>query len=117
MDDWVVEQVLIAVELIPPGRVASYGDIAGLVGIGPRQVGAVMRHHGAGVPWWRVTNHAGDLAGSLLQRAADRWQAEGIVVKPNGLGCRIAEHRLDLVEWADRWERAIDAQEKPTKPS
>ncbi|HIT75642.1 MAG TPA: MGMT family protein [Candidatus Avipropionibacterium avicola] len=117
MDESLVERVLVAVELIPAGRVASYGDIAGLLGIGPRQVGAIMRHHGAGVPWWRVTSHAGDLPAPLLRRAADRWAEEGITVKPNGLGCRINQYRLDLVAWADAWDRAIAAQEKPGNPS
>ena len=52
MNDEFVEQVLSAVEAIPPGKVASYGEIAGLLGRGgPRQVGWVMSHHGSAVPW------------------------------------------------------------------
>ena len=42
VDEAYVEAVLSAVEQIPPGRVASYGDLAELVGTGgPRLVGAV----------------------------------------------------------------------------
>lgn len=108
MDDVLVERVLRAVELVPPGRVVSYGDLAALVGIGPRQVGSIMRHWGSGVPWWRVTGHAGDFGGSdLLPRARPHWDEEGIVVKPNGLGCRIADHRADLGALAVAYEAAV----------
>ncbi|PYI69333.1 cysteine methyltransferase [Arthrobacter livingstonensis] len=55
-----VEAVLDVVELIPAGRVLSYGDIAALLESGgPRQVGAVMSHHGSAVTWWRVIRAGG----------------------------------------------------------
>lgn len=107
MDDLLVERVLLAVEQVPPGEVVSYGDLAGLVGIGPRQVGAVMSRHGAGVAWWRVTNASGDLPVELRPAAFARWAAEGIAVKPNGCGCRIREHRTDLVALADAYDLAL----------
>ena len=91
-----IERVLTLVELVPRGRVVSYGDLAGIVGIGPRQVGSFMRHHSDGLPWWRVTNAAGDLPRELLDRARPHWADEGILVKRNGLGCRIADYRADL---------------------
>lgn len=100
MDDVLVERVLRAVELVPRGRVVSYGDLAALVGIGPRQVGSIMRAYGSGVTWWRVTNASGDLPAALRRAAFDRWALEGIAVKPNALGCRIAEYRADLGELA-----------------
>ncbi|HWI00055.1 MAG TPA: MGMT family protein [Propionibacteriaceae bacterium] len=60
MDEGYIEQVLSAVEHIPRGQVASYGDIAELVGVGgPRLVGRVMSLHGGGVPWWRVVRADG----------------------------------------------------------
>lgn len=95
-----------AVEQIPRGRVVSYGDLAGLVGCGPRQVGAVMSAYGSGVTWWRVTNASGDLPAHLVEEARARWADEGITWKPNGIGCRIRAHRADLVRLADDWERA-----------
>lgn len=60
MDETLTELVLRAVELVPPGRLVSYGDVAALLGTGPRQVGAVMAREGHGVQWWRVTNASGD---------------------------------------------------------
>ena len=56
-----VELVLSVVEEVPWGRVTSYGAIAGVVGGGPRQVGAVMARHGGPVPWWRVVRADGGL--------------------------------------------------------
>ena len=98
MDDVLVEKVLRAVELVPRGRIISYGDIAALVGTGPRQVGSIMRLYGSNVTWWRVTNASGDLPSHLRQRAFEIWPTEGITVKPNGRGCRIREHHVDLDE-------------------
>jgi methylated-DNA-protein-cysteine methyltransferase-like protein len=106
VDDLVVERVLRAVEQVPPGRVVSYGDIAALVGVGPRQVGSVMRAYGGNVTWWRVVSAYGDLPRPLLDAARELWAAEGIRVKPNGRGCRIADHRADLDSVASRYERA-----------
>ncbi len=91
-----IERVLTLVELVPRGRVVSYGDLGAIVGIGPRQVGSFMSHHSDGLPWWRVTNASGDLPRDLLDRARPHWADEGILVKRNGLGCRIADHRADL---------------------
>lgn len=91
----VVEHVLRCVEAIPPGRVAAYGVIGRIVGIGPRQVGSIMRHYARESPWWRVTNHAGDFSGGLLSRARAHWEVEGIRVKGNGLGCRYSDYGAD----------------------
>lgn len=102
----VVEHVLRCVEQIPVGRVASYGAIASIVGIGPRQVGSIMRHYGRDVPWWRVTNHAGDFSGGLLARALEHWDREDIEVKPNGLGCRYSRYAVDQDQLAQAYRSA-----------
>lgn len=82
MDDAYVEAVLGAVEQIPPGQVASYGDLAEYVGIGgPRLVGRVMSSQGAGVPWWRVVRADGRPARGLESVALQRLVAEGVVVR------------------------------------
>ncbi len=107
MDDLLAEKVLIAVEQIPRGRVASYGDIGGVVGIGPRHVGNVLRTYGSGVPWWRVVNAQGDPGGGLMGRAHEHWNVEEIEVKPNGKGCPIARYRADLVALATAYELAV----------
>ena len=72
MDDDFVELVLSAVEQIPPGQAASYGDIAELIGRGgPRQVGQVMSRHGPAVPWWRVVRADGRPVRGLEERAIE----------------------------------------------
>lgn len=101
------ERVLRAVEQIPPGRVASYGDIAALVGIGPRHVGNVLRRFGSDVPWWRVVSRDGDFGGDLLTRARPHWATEGIAVKRNGLGCRMSGYRADLPALATAYREAV----------
>lgn len=54
------ELVLDLIDRIPRGRVASYGDVAELVGQGgPRQVGAVMSRYGSLTCWWRVVRADG----------------------------------------------------------
>ena len=100
-----MERVLRAVEQVPRGRVVSYGDLAALVGIGPRQVGTIMRLYGSNVAWWRVTSASGDLPSPLLDEVRERWAAEGILLKPNGRGCRIAEYRADLARLDTDYER------------
>ncbi len=102
-----VERVLRAVEAVPRGHVVSYGDVAALVGVGPRQVGSIMRLYGSNVTWWRVTNASGDLPGTLMDEARELWAAEGILLKPNGRGCRIAEYRADPRVLGDAYARAV----------
>ena len=73
-----VEQVLTAVESIPPGRACAYSDLAELVGrSGPRQVGQVMARYGDAVPWWRVVRADGRPARGLEEEALARLRAEG----------------------------------------
>ena len=95
MDDLTVERVLRVVEAIPPGRVAAYGEVGAIVGVGPRLVGRIMRTWGSSVPWWRVTDSYGDHP--LLARALPHWQEEGIVLK------RAAAHRRRPGAGRARW--------------
>lgn len=102
-----MERVLRAVELVPRGRVVSYGDLAALAGLGPRQVGTIMRIYGSNVTWWRVTNASGDLPAPLMDEVRERWAAEGILLKRNGRGCRIARYRADLARLDSDYEAAV----------
>lgn len=97
MDPARVESVLLAVSLVPPGRVASYGVIGRIAGTGPRQVGAVLRGRGDGLPWWRVTDHQGRLPEPLVAQALPHWRAESVPLRPDGRGVRIAGAAVDPV--------------------
>ncbi|HEV8394474.1 MAG TPA: MGMT family protein [Vicinamibacterales bacterium] len=80
-------RVLAAVRRIPRGRVATYGDIAELVGApgAARAVGNVMRGCGdPSVPCHRVIAAAGALGGygGYLDRKRQLLRAEGLEVTP-----------------------------------
>ena len=91
-----VEAVLRAVESIPPGQVASYGDIAEFVGSGgPRQVGSVMSHYGGAVCWWRVVRADGRPVAGLQERALELLAKDGAPIR-NG---RVLMHEA-------RWQGA-----------
>jgi methylated-DNA-protein-cysteine methyltransferase-like protein len=79
------EKVYEAVRRIPPGRVATYGQIARIVGrCTARMVGYAMAAlpPGSRVPWQRVINYRGEISprtrgdGALRQRRL--LQKEGI---------------------------------------
>ncbi|MDG9686927.1 MGMT family protein [Streptomyces sp. DH18] len=83
------ERVLDVADLIPPGRVMTYGDIAEWLGEGgPRQVGRVMALYGSAVPWWRVVRSDGTLLPAHELRALDHYRAEGTPL-------REASHRAE----------------------
>ena len=91
-------RVLSVVRRIPPGRVATYGDVAALAGRprAARAVGNIMRSCGrTDVPCHRVIAAGGRLGGyggsEILKRSL--LAAEGVVVS----GARVRE--LDRVRW------------------
>lgn len=80
-------EVLCVVEEIPPGKVASYGQIARLIGRekNARLVGKILSRaeYFGNYPCHRVVNHAG--------RPAPHWRGqkgllekEGVIFKENG---------------------------------
>ncbi|WUV84837.1 MGMT family protein [Streptomyces sp. NBC_01476] len=79
------ERVLDTVDLIPPGKVMTYGDVAEWLGEGgPRQVGRVLALYGSGVPWWRVVRSDGVLLPGHELRALDAYRAEGTPLREAG---------------------------------
>lgn len=97
MDEGYVEAVLSAVESIPAGQVASYGDLAEYVGSGgPRLIGRVMSTHGAGVPWWRVVRADGRPARGLEVTALARLRDEGAVLRGDRVDMKRCRWRPSL---------------------
>ncbi|WP_156725942.1 MGMT family protein [Streptomyces apocyni] len=95
------ERVLEVAELIPAGRVMTYGDIAEWLGAGgPRQVGRVMALYGGAVPWWRVVRADGVPLPSHEVRALERYRAEATPLRTTGDG----GHRIDMRR--ARWDGA-----------
>src|SRR5262245_40873142 len=92
------QRVLTVVRRIPPGRVATYGDVAAMAGRprAARAVGNIMREcRRADVPCHRVIAAAGRLGGyggsETLKRAL--LVAEGVTVS----GTKVRD--LDRVAW------------------
>lgn len=101
------ELILRCVECIPAGHAVSYGDIASIVGTGPRQVGRVLALYGSGTPWWRVTNGRGGLPAHLHDAARRHWINEGLTSNSDGSLLRLAQHRPDLTRLAADWEDRV----------
>lgn len=94
------QAIVRAVEAVPRGKVASYGQIAALAGL-PRRarlVGRVLANlpPGSEVPWHRVVNARGEisLSGEAAARQRRLLAAEGVVFTPSG---RIDLRRFGIV--------------------
>jgi alkylated DNA nucleotide flippase Atl1 len=94
VSDDVVFDVRAIVARIPPGHVLSYGDIAELVAIGPRQVGRIMSLYGSGLPWHRVVRSDGTPAGCHGGEALRLLLAEGTPVRGSRVDMRAARASL-----------------------
>ena len=106
------ERVYATVRRIPAGRVASYGQIAGLCEHprAARTVGWAL--HGLpdelaepenplAVPWWRVINKAGRVSSTCLEHSSDLQrrllEAEGVKF---GADERVDMKRFQWDQWA-----------------
>ena len=87
LNDDLIYEILSVVEEIPAGKVASYGQIAKLIGRdnNARLVGKVlsMAEYYGDYPCHRVVNHAGRLAPHFRDQHRLLTE-EGIVFKKNG---------------------------------
>ena len=87
MDEALIYEILSVVAEIPEGKVASYGQIARLIGRekNARLVGKVlsMAELYGDYPCHRVVNHAGRLAPHFREQR-DLLLAEGVAVSENG---------------------------------
>ena len=105
---------------IPPGSVASYGQIAEITGIrrGARQVGYALRNLPAGcdVPWHRVITASGRIAfaegSDQFNEQAKRLMMEGVTVGSGKVNMRRFRWQPDLDEllWkpSDAWDDEIE---------
>ncbi|UTR83203.1 MGMT family protein [Streptomyces cavourensis] len=99
------ERVLDVADLIPPGRVMTYGDVAEWLGDGgPRQVGRVMALYGSAVPWWRVVRADGALLPGHELRALGHYRAEGTPLRDASRRADGHLPRLDMRR--ARWDGA-----------
>jgi methylated-DNA-protein-cysteine methyltransferase related protein len=74
------ERVREIIRSIPPGRVASYGDIAAMASAStPRLVGRILSEDGHDLPWHRVIRSNGVPAHGLARRQLELLRAEGVL--------------------------------------
>jgi methylated-DNA-protein-cysteine methyltransferase related protein len=97
-------KVYAAVRRIPAGRMATYGQVAALVGHprAARAVGGAMRRCPAGVPWHRVVNAQGRI--SPRKRAASMLTQRMLLERE---GVTMRRGRVDLARHG--WDTALAA--------
>ncbi|WP_206302831.1 MGMT family protein [Streptomyces sp. WAC 01529] len=106
------ERVLEVAELIPPGRVMTYGDVAEwLEEGGPRQVGRVMGLYGGGVPWWRVVRSDGALLPGHELRALEHYREEGTPLRQASRAAQGHVPKLDMRR--ARWDGSEVSEGRP----
>jgi methylated-DNA-protein-cysteine methyltransferase-like protein len=101
------EQIYEAVLQVPPGYVATYGDIAAMVGgCDARTVGYALNElpkwREQEVPWQRIINGQGGISTRGVQQR-ERLEAEGIAFDERG--------RVSLARF--RWRGVTPAGEEP----
>ncbi|AGT04159.1 putative methylated-DNA-protein-cysteine methyltransferase [Corynebacterium glutamicum MB001] len=95
--DELTSMVLDCADLIPQGKVATYGDIAKIVGTGPRQVGRIMATAGQFTSWWRVVRSDG--GSQVAGTARSKWAEENIAFSElSAPKVRMQQHRLSEEE-------------------
>ncbi len=99
------ERVLDVTEMIPPGRVMTYGDVAASIGSrSARGVGQVMAYYGSDVPWWRVVRASGHPPQNHEQRALEYYRSEGTPL----IWSRDGGYRVDFA--LARWSPGSDTE-------
>lgn len=97
LDEYLIYEILSVVEEIPEGNVATYGQIARLIGRenNSRLVGKVlsMAQHYGSYPCHRVVNHSG--------RLAPGWPEQKILLQYEGVGMKDDTH-VDLKRY--QWD-------------
>ena len=99
LDDHFFQRVYEVVRLIPPGQVATYGQIAAIVS-GPRaarSVGWALNGlpQGSDVPWQRVVNASGGCSTDRLPDFPKGLQRS--LLEGEGVAFRVAEDRREAV--------------------
>lgn len=97
MDEKLIYEILSVVDEIPRGKVATYGQIASLIGKerNARLVGKVlgMAQNYGEYPCHRVVNHAG--------RLVPGWTEQGFLLQQEGVELKDSRH-VDLKQY--QWD-------------
>jgi methylated-DNA-protein-cysteine methyltransferase related protein len=84
---------------IPRGHVATYGQLAALLGWprAARAVGHAMRHCPTGLPWHRVVNASGGIS---VRGNVGSMMTQRLLLEQEGLRVRRGRVQLDRHRWA-----------------
>jgi len=96
------------VSRIPRGRVATYGQIAAMLGWprAARAVGHAMRECPPGLPWHRVVNASGGIS---LRANVSGMLTQRLLLEQEGVAVRKGRVRLDRHRWREtRRSRVLD---------
>jgi methylated-DNA-protein-cysteine methyltransferase-like protein len=92
-----------AIKAVPPGKVATYGQIAKYAGVGKnyRLVGYALHRlpDHSGIPWHRVVNRFGKISYSPSRSGYDNLQR--VLLEREGIEFDLAE-RINLVKFGYR---------------
>lgn len=89
MDEQLHERIREVVADVPPGKVATYGDIAAIAGAStPRLVGRVLSEDGHDLPWHRILRASGIPAPHLRHRQLELLRAEGVLADGDKVSLR-----------------------------
>ncbi|HEX7662602.1 MAG TPA: MGMT family protein [Pseudonocardiaceae bacterium] len=96
MDEELHERIRDVIRQIPPGSVATYGDVA-RVAHAPtaRLVGRVLAEDGHDLPWHRVLRADGTPSPHLAREQLERLRAEGVLSTDGRVDLR--HHRWSAV--------------------
>jgi len=86
------------VDEIPRGRVATYGQLAAILGWprAARAVGFAMRHCPTDLPWHRVVNASGGIS---LRGNVDSMLTQRVLLEQEGVSVRRGRVRLAQHRW------------------
>ena len=103
-------EVYAVVRRIPPGRTATYGQVAAMVGRprAARAVGGAMRRCPPGVPWHRVLNAQGQI--SRRKRVASMLTQRMLLERE---GVTLRRGRVDMMRYA--WDAAASARSRSAR--
>ena len=84
------------VSQIPPGKVITYGDIAGILNINPRYVGYILHHNPSPgeIPCHRIVNSKGRVADTF---AFGGGEAQQKLLEAEGIG--FTDGRIELAKY------------------
>jgi methylated-DNA-protein-cysteine methyltransferase-like protein len=103
-----VESIWRVVAAIPPGRVATYGEVARLAGLprGARQVGRALGKAPASLklPWYRVIGAGGRIA---LPKDSAGYRTQVRKLRAEGIDVANGRVRLPEVRWSPDLDELI----------